>query len=319
MDRLRIFSGSSYPELGESVAECLGIAPSPIKVHPYKNGCFEVVLGENVRGCHVFLIQTSLPDPQLLHYHLFELLQMVNAAFKASAKEITVVMPHLSYARSDKKWTGRMPIVATLLAAILRQAGMRRMVGVDFHSPQFESSFSTLTVVDHLRTLPLIGHHLKEKGLSKQEAFILPGDEGFHKRAESLGELLGLEVGSVEKTRLGPEEVAISAISGEVENKKVIVFDDEICTASTMAEITRQLQQKQVRGIIVVATHALFQGKAKENLSSPLVEEVVVTDTVPIPSSLKEELPLSVIPVAPLLAQAIREIYEEGSVSKLFP
>jgi ribose-phosphate pyrophosphokinase len=318
MERLKIFTGSSYPELAEGICDNLGVALSPTQVNHYNNGCFEVILGDNVRGCSVFLIQTSLPNSHLLHYHLFELEQMINAAHKSSAREVTVVMPHFSYARSDRKWTGRMPIVVTLLAEHFKTAGMKRMLGMDFHSPQVESAFSTLTVVDHLEAFPLFVRYLRNKRLAKEKSIILPGDEGFHKKAERLGQCLGIKVGSVEKTRLDAERVKIGAIHGRLKGKHVIVYDDEILTAGTMAEIIRRIERKGALGVIIVATHALFQGRAIENLASPVIEEIVVTDTVPISPEAREKLPLTVISVAPLLAKAIREIYEGGSVSKLF-
>jgi ribose-phosphate pyrophosphokinase len=318
MNRLKIFSGSSYPELAESICRELGIKLSPIKKELYLNGCFEIILEDNVRGCSVFIIQTSLPDPALLHQHIFETFQMINAAYKASAKEVTLVMPHFSYARSDKKWTGRMPIVLTLLASFFAEAGMKRIVGVEFHSPQGQSAFSTRTIVDHLETLSLFFHYFKEKNLNRDNAIILPGDEGFHKRAEKLGSLLQVPVGSVEKTRVSGEKVRISSIHGPIAHRKVIVFDDEILTGGTMKEIVERAVEKEAKSITLVATHALFKGKAIENLSSPHIEEIVVTDTVPIPKEFKDRLPLVVLPIAPLLASAIREIYKEGSLSKLF-
>lgn len=318
MDRLKIFSGSSYPSLAKSICDQLGIGLSPAKKCDYLNGCFEVVLEDNVRGCSVFIVQTSVPDTALLHQHLFETLQMVNAAYKGSAEEVTVVMPCFSYARSDKKWTGRMPINVTLIAAFLEASGMKRMVGIDFHSPQGQSAFSPRTIVDHLETFPLFVRYFKEKDLDRVNTIILPGDEGFHKRAEKLGSLVGLEVGSVEKTRLSGEEVKIESIHGPIAGRRTLNYDDEILTGGTMKKIVEKAVEKGARSAIVAATHALFKGNAIENLSSPFIEEIVVTDTVPIPSEVKDKLPLVVLPVAPLLAKAIREIYEEGSVSKLF-
>jgi ribose-phosphate pyrophosphokinase len=249
---------------------------------------------------------------------------MIAAAVKASAKEVTVVMPYLSYACSDKKWRGRMPIAGKLFGAeLLEEAGMDRMVGIEFHSPEFEGFYGGRTKVDHLRTLPIIAHYLQQKNISQKKALILPGDEGFHKRAEELGRRLGLSVGSVEKTRIGADKVVIQAIKGEVKGREIIIFDDEICTATTVGELAKRLQEDGAKSVLIAATHGLFQGKAIENLNLPLIEEIIITDTVPLSNPdqagyLPEKLPLKVISVAPLLAAAIKEIQEEGSVSRLF-
>jgi ribose-phosphate pyrophosphokinase len=318
MEKLKIFSGSSHPQLAEKVSQELGISLSPIEIYRYRTGCFEVALNDNVRGCHVFLFQTSLPKEDLLHCHLWELLEMVSAAKKASAEKITVVMPYCSYARSDKKWRGRMPISGKLLAAFLEAAGMDRILGIDFHSSQFEGFFSLETVVDHLRTLPLIANQLKKLGFNSENSLILPGDEGFHKKAEELGKRLGLEVGSVEKIRLTSDQVKIHSIGGLVEGKRIIVADDEVCTAGTIRAITEKLEELKAESVTVAVTHGLFQGKAFYNLSHPLIKEIIVTDTLPIPDEIQERLPLTIISVVPLLAAAIKEIYTGGSVSKLF-
>lgn len=317
MERLRVFAGSSCPELAQRVCDSLGIKLSPIRIEQYMNGCFEVILGENVRNCYVFIIQTSLPDINLLHRHLLELMQMINAAYKSSAKEVTVVIPHFSYARSDRKWTGRMPIAGKLLVKFFEESGMTRMVGVEFHSPQFQSAFGTRMVVDHLETFPLFVRYLKDKKIEARKAIILPGDQGYYKEADRLGRALGIRVGSVQKVRLGAEKVEVSALHGRIKGKTVLIADDEILTAGTMAEVVRHAEKKKASSVTLLATHALFQGRAIENLNSPLIEEIVVCDTVPIPKEVQEKLPLKVLSIAPVLADAIREIYMGGSVSRL--
>lgn len=318
LKRLRIFSGSSHPQLAKEICKILGVPLSLTETYHYRTGCFEIGLNDNVRGCHVFLIQTSLPDENLLHRHLWELFLMINAAKKASAAEITVVMPYISYARSDKKWRGRMPIAGKLLSSFLEKAGMDRMVTIDLHSAQIEGFFDTETIVDHLRALPLIANHLMHKGLNQKNALLLPGDEGFHKRAEDLGNRLGIPVGSVEKIRLADERVKIQAIKGKLRGKRIIIVDDEICTAGTVREIVEKSSKLGAKSIIVAATHGLFQGKAIENLTHPLIKEILVTDTIPIGEEIQNKLPLTIISVAPLLGSAIREIYTQGSVSSLF-
>ena len=319
MDRLKIFAGSSCKELGEAVSDKLGIKLSPTKVYHYQTGCFEVALDDNVRGCRVFLLQTSAPNENALHRHIWELLQMINAAKKASAKEITVVIPYLSYARSDKKWRSRMSIAGKLFATMLEKAGVDRIIGIDFHSPEFQGFFDTRTIVDHLQTLPLLAQYLREKNLSPKDTLILPGDGGFYKEAKELGVKLNLPVGSVKKRRLNSDEVKIESIEGKIKGKIVVIADDEICTAGTTSTVAKKVHELGATNIIIVATHGLFQGEAIKRLQQDWITEIVVTDTVPFQEKLlKAGLPLQVVSVVPLLAAAIREIYIDGSVSRLF-
>ena len=324
MDRLKIFADSSCPELADAVCERLGMRRSPITIYSYPTGCFEVALEDNVRGCRTFLFHTSIPDINLLHCHLAEIYQMIAAAKKASAKEITVVFPYLSYARSDKKWRGRMPVAGKIFGASFpEKVGADRVVGIDFHSPEFEGFYDDKTKVDHLRAFPLMASYLKTKNFQEREAIVLPGDEGFRDKAEKLAKLLNLKAGSVAKERIDADRVVIKEIQGEIKGRKIIIGDDEICTAGTVRAIVEEVEKKGAKSVIITATHGLFQGNALKNLSHPLIEEIVITDTLPIknptnPPSLEKELPLKVLSVAPLLAAAIREIYNEGSISKLF-
>ena len=314
-NRLKIFSGSSCPELAARVCKKLGVNLSPVQIEQYSNGCFEVILGENIRGCKVFLIQTSpLRD---LHQNLWELYEMVNAACKASAKEINVVMPYVSYARSDKKYTGRMPIAGKLFTQFLETAGMDRFVGIDFHSPEFEGFFDLKTRVDHLRAYPLIINFLKSKDLTK--AVLLPGDDGASKKVAKFSEGIGVPCGNVKKRRISDTKVIIDSIEGEIKDKDVFIIDDEICAATTIKEVGKKVEELGANSLTVVATHGLFVGKAIDNLKSiKILKEIAVTDTVPIADEVKKNLPLTIIPIDELLSRAILEIYQEGSVSKLF-
>ena len=320
MDRLKIFAGSSCKELGEAVGDKLGIKLSPTKIYHYQTGCFEVALEDNVRGCKVFLLQSSLPNENALHRHIWELFQMINAAKKASAKEITVVIPYLSYARSDKKWRSRMSIAGKLFAAMLEKAGMDRIIGIDFHSPEFQGFFDTDTIVDHLPTLPLLAQYLREKSFSPKKTLILPGDGGFYEEAKELGARLSLPVGSVIKKRVDSNTVRIEEIDGKVKGKNVIIADDEICTAGTTSTLSQKVHRLGATSIIIVTTHGLFQGKAIPRLQHPWITEIIVTDTIPLSQEKlrKTGLPIKVVSIVPLLATAIREIYIDGSVSRLF-
>jgi len=317
LERLKIFAGSSCPELAERICNRIGISLSPTEIKSYSNGCFEVILNENIRGCKVFLIQTSIPDNQELHWQIWELLEMVNAAQKASAKEVNVVMLYISYARSDKKWTAHMPIAGKLFVNFLEAAGMHRFVGVDFHSPQFEGFFGPLTLVDRLSAQPLIVNFLREEDLSR--AILLPGDDGASKKAKALSEKVKIFCGNVKKRRISDTKVVIDSIEGNVREKDVFVIDDEICGATTARELGKKLRELGAKTITFIATHGLFTGNAIENLQSiEILKRVVVTSTVPIRKEVKEKLPIKVIDIAPLLADVILEIYKEGSVSRFF-
>lgn len=319
MNTFKVFSGSSHPKLSKDICHILGEPLCATETYNYRNGCFEVALVDNMRGYHVFILQTSVPDKAALHIHLFELLEMVQAARKASAEKITVFMSHTSYARSDRKWRGHIPITGHLLANLLCTAGMDRFVGMDLHSPQFLGFFPPGIVVDHLSAFRILTNYLKGKGFSPGETLILPGDSGFQTEAERFGEILGLPVGRVEKERVGDEKVVIKSIEGEVEGRHIILCDDEIAAATTVRTIAEKLEKRGALGITAVATHMLCSPKTVENLKFHLFEEVVVTDSVPIPPIHSASLPLKALSVAPLLATAIKEICTVGgSISKLF-
>ena len=322
MKRLKIVSGSSHPNLAQRIAEHIGVECVTPEVFEYSTGCFEMAIPTNVRGCRVFIIQTSLPDIKAHAHYLLEASLLINAARKSSASEITLVWPYFSWARSDKKWRRGMGIAGTLFANLLVSAGMDRFVVVDLHSPQFEGVFPPTTIVDHLRTLPLFARYIyqliKLGKLNKNKTIILPGDEGIHKTAEELGEALGIEVGSTIKTRISSSRVIIRGLAGDFRDKTVIIYDDEICTGGTVRTLVAHLEKEGAKGIYLMATHGVFNKKTITNLTHSLIQEIVVTDTLPIPYEYKEKLPLKIISLAPFLGEAIREIYEEGSISRLF-
>jgi len=326
-NNLRIFAGSSAPELGGEVCKCLDAELGRWKHLPqkgrkkwYSNGCFELDLKDNCRGRHVFIIQTSLPDFYTLHVQLFELFELVMAASKAAADEITVIMPYLSYARSDKK-TGRMPIVGKMIPVFLESMGMDNFFGIEFHSAQYELAFGPATNTDAPTIFPQIIEYLKELGWKNEKAIVLPGDDGSRGLADLVGEALHLESGTVEKVRKADNDVRIKSIKGvDSHGKKIILVDDEICTATT----TRAVAEKVIEcgaqeEIIVVTAHALFTGRAVKRLQYPPIKRIVTTNTVPTYQRINPKtLPLDVLTVAPFLSKAIEEIQYNGSVSELY-
>lgn len=325
-NNIRIIPGSSVSNLGKVVCEDLGVEPGNWKLLPqrkkkrwYSNGCFELELEDNCRGRHVFIIQTSVPDFYTLHLQLFELFQLVMAASKAAADKISVMVPYLSYARSDKK-TGRMPIVGKMIPAFLEELGMDHFLGIDFHSAQYELAFRCDTNVDAPTIFPQIIEYLKDLGWKNENAVVLPGDEGSREIADSVGNALHLETGTVEKERKNDSEVAIKSIKGNVRNKKVIIVDDEICGATTARAVAEKAIECGAKEEIVIATaHALFTGNAVEKLQYPPIKRIVTTNTVPAFRRINPELlPLDVLSVAPFLSRAIKEIKAKGSVSELY-
>lgn len=317
MHRLKLFSGSSHPKLAERIGRELMKDLSSMKTENYRTGCFQVILESNMRGKHAFLLQTSVANKGDLHTHLWELGEMVWAAENSSAQEVTVITPFCSYALSDHPTTGRMSIAGKVFVTFLEKMGMDRFVGIGFHSPQFAGFFDNETQVDPLPGLPLMIEKLKEKKFEGEEVLVLPGDEGTQDEAETLAEVLDLDVGGVTKTRLEDETPKIVNIKGEVKEKVIMVYDDLICSGGTCRAIAEKLEEMGAKEMCLVSTHAALTEKSVENLNHPLIKEIITTDTVSVKEEIRKALPLTIYTVAPYLAAGIREIHEEGSVSKL--
>jgi len=312
LKEIKIFSGSSHPALAEKICQQLGISLSPLKIKKYANGCFEVILGDNVCDKMVFLIQTSLPDLCCLHRNLWEFLQMINASSKAGAEETIAVMPYISYARSDKIYTLGMTISGELLVKLLETSGIKRFVGIDFHSKEFGNFFSNKVKVYHSSTESLIAKYLEMKNLGN--AIILPGDKGAFKGASSLAKKLKVPVGFVKKIRISDTKARIVRISVEVAGKDVVFFDDEISpVATTLTTLGKELEKRGAKSLMAIVTHASITHRTVLRLQqlNKILKEIVVTDTVPISREAMECLPVKVLSVAELLAQTIRRISGE--------
>ena len=311
MSEIAVFSGRAHPTLAAEVCTILGVLLSPSRVQRFANDCLEVQLQANCRERDVFLIQPLCAPVQ---EHLVELLLMVNAARGASASRITVVMPHYAYARSDKKDAPRISIGGRLVADLLAAAGANRVLTVSLHSPQVHGFFSV--PVDHLHALHELAGHFRRYDLSN--AVIVSPDLGGAKDAAAFARMLGTSVAVGAKQRFEDDRVVISAVIGDVAGKDVIVLDDEIAKGSTIIELLGHLRRQGVRSIRLACTHGLFAGDALERLGAqPDVEEIVCTNTVPVendPAAPK----LTVLSVAPALAEAMRRIHAGESVSELF-
>ncbi len=312
MREIVMFSGSAHPILAENICKHLGISLSRSTVNQFSNGCIQVQLEANCREADVFLIQ---PFVMPVHDHLMELLQMLDAARGASAARTTAVVPYFGYSRSDKKDAPRISIVARLVADLLDTAGAKRVLTMTLHAPQVHGFFNV--PVDHLNALHVLASHFQGRNL--ENTVVVSPDLGRAKEAAQFARMLQVPVAAGSKRRITDRKVVIDAIVGDVDEKKVIVLDDEIATGGTIVELIHRLRERKVDEITITCTHGLFTGRALERFCSfAEVQEVVATDTVPMPSECQSHPKLTTLSVAPLLAEAIRRIHNGESVSSLF-
>ncbi len=316
LENVVIVSGTSHPDLAKKVANILGKEYYLPKIYVYGTGCFELTLSCNMRGKNIFIIQSIVPEN--VNHLTLETSFLINAAYKASASEVNLIVPHLGWDQSDKKWTGRMPIAGELIAAFFHSAGMQRFVGLQLHSPQYTGFFPMPVRVDHLVADKMFLEYIKENKLY-ENAVLFPGDLGFGKKARENAAVLGIESGKVDKERISGDKVEIHAIYGNVAGKRAIIWDDKIGKGTTIRAIAEELQKMGSESLVVIATHALLTDKAIENLSHPLIKEIIVTDSLPQSKQVRQALPLTVLSIDKLLASAITEISTVGgSISKLF-
>ncbi|AGL19829.1 ribose-phosphate pyrophosphokinase [Actinoplanes sp. N902-109] len=311
MRDIAVFTGSAHPQLAAEICEHLGVPLLPTRTSRFANDCIEVQLQGNCRERDVFLIQPLVPPVQ---ENLVELLFMLDAARGASAGRITVVLPHYAYARSDKKDAPRISIGGRLVADLLQTAGAHRILAMTLHSPQVHGFFSV--PVDHLHALRELAHHFRGYDLSN--TVVVSPDLGNAKEAAHFARMLDIEVAAGAKQRFADDKVVISSVIGEVTDRDVIILDDEIAKGSTVFELLGRLRERHARSIRVACTHGLFAADAVQRLSAEKdVEEIVCTNTVPIPRANHTDK-LTVLSVAPALAEAMRRIHNGESVSALF-
>jgi ribose-phosphate pyrophosphokinase len=310
-EEIVVFAGSAHPALGQEVCDHLGIPLQPSVVHRFANDCLEVQLLDNCRERDVFLIQPLVPPVQ---EHLVELLLMIDAARGASAGRITVVMPHFAYARSDKKDRPRISIGGRLVADLLETAGADRVLAMTLHSPQVHAFFHI--PVDHLHALRELATHFKQLDLS--DTVVVSPDLGNAKSASRFSQMLGVSVAAAAKTRHADDSVHISSLIGDIAGRDVIVLDDEIARGSTVLELLRFIESHGVRSVRVACTHGIFSDHALDRLQErDEIVEIVCTNTVPIDEA-KRVPKLTVLSVAPAIADAMKRIHDGESVSTLF-
>jgi ribose-phosphate pyrophosphokinase len=307
---IAVFGGSAHPALTAEICAFLAVPQRPVRLTRFANDCLEVQLQSNCRERDVFLIQPVAPPVQ---EHLVELLLMADAARGASAARVTAVMSHYAYARSDKKDEPRISIGGRMVADLLVSAGVNRVLTLTLHSPQVHGFFSV--PVDHLHALREIAAHFRGRDLSR--TVVVSPDLGHAKSAAAFARRLGVPVAAGAKERISDSKVTISAIIGDVAGRDVIVLDDEIARGTTMFELLDRLAEQRVRSVAVACTHGLFADGALDKLAATDVTEIVCTNSVPVPPA-GEQPKLTVLSVAPALAEAISRIHNGESVSSLF-
>jgi ribose-phosphate pyrophosphokinase len=311
---LMLFSGRAHPELAGEVAKHLDVTVTPQSAYSFANGEIFVRFEESVRGCDAFVIQAhSAPINDQIMEHLI----MVDALKRASAKRITVVMPFWGYSRQDKKHRGREPISARLVADLFKTAGADRIMTVDLHTAQIQGFFDG--PVDHLFALPVLAQYVKRTYPDKALAVVSP-DSGRVRLAERWADALGgTSLAFVHKTRdpRKPNEAIANRVVGEIEGRMCVVIDDMIDTGTTVAKTVELLLRSGASDVVVAATHGVLSGTAAQKLADSGACEVVFTDTLPIADE-KRFPQMTVLPIAPLLAEAIRQVFDDGSVTKLF-
>ena len=304
-----IFGGNAHPELADEICSYLGVRRSPVVTRRFANDCLQVQLQANCRERDVYLIQPLVPPVQ---ENLVELLLMADAARGASAARVTAVMSHYAYARSDKKDAPRISIGGRLVADLLVTAGVNRVLTLTLHSPEVHGFFSV--PVDHLHALRELAAHFRQRDLSR--TVVQSPDLGYAKSAAAFARRLGVPVAAGAKERFNDEKVSISAIIGDVADQDVIILDDEIARGTTVMELLSVLRKQEPRSISIACTHGLFADGALEKLAAAEdVLEIVSTNSVPVPVSHPK---LTVLSVAPALAEAMRRTHDGQSVSVLF-
>ncbi|GAB4141913.1 MAG: ribose-phosphate pyrophosphokinase [Planctomycetaceae bacterium] len=312
-DHLTIISGRAHRALASEIAEYLGISLAKVDISNFPDGEISLKLEQNIRGCDVFLIQPTGPP---VNDNLMELLVMIDACQRASAARITAVIPYFGYARQDRKDSGRVPITAKLVANLITKAGADRVLTMDLHAAQIQGFFDV--PVDHLYAAPVLDAYFKSLNLRSDEIVVLSPDEGSIKRSLQHVDHLGGTLAIIDKRRSSATETRqANIIGGPIDGKTVLVFDDMISTAGSIVGAVNVAHEHGAKKIYVSGTHAILCGRASELLSNAPIEQIVVTNSLPLTP--EQQLPnVKVVSVAPLLGEAIRRIHRNESVSYLF-
>jgi ribose-phosphate pyrophosphokinase len=308
--KLKIFSGNANPDLAREICEQTGIHLGEIEVTGFSDGEVRVLIKENVRGDDVFVVQSSSTP---VNRNLMELLIIMDAMKRASAKRVTAVIPYYGYGRQDRKTRGREPITAKLVANLITVAGADRVLTMDLHASQIQGFFDL--PVDHLTAVPILAGYFLKKSLPAP--VIVAPDVGGVTRARTIAELIAAPIAIADKRRPEPNVSEVLNIIGKVEGKTAIIIDDMIDTAGSISQIAVALLAKGAKAVYGCCSHAVLSGPAIERLKKAPLEEVVVTNTVPLPAGC-DCAKIKVLSVAPLMGEAIARIHMDMSVSELF-
>jgi ribose-phosphate pyrophosphokinase len=308
--RLILFSGNANRKLAQEIAENLGMPLGVAEVTQFSDGEVYVQVNENVRGADVFVIQPTSPP---VDHHLMELLIMIDALRRASAYRITAVVPYFGYARQDRKVQPRVPISSKLVADLITVSGANRVLTMDLHAGQIQGFFNI--PVDHLYAAPVVLRYFQER--EWDEGVVVAPDAGGVERARAFAKRLGTSLAFIDKRREGPNDAKVMHIVGDVKGRDVIIVDDIIDTAGTITQAVAALREEGARRIYASCTHPVLSGPAIERIESSDLEEIVVTNTIPLDER-RSSKKLTLLSVAPLLGEAIDRIHRETSVSSLF-
>jgi ribose-phosphate pyrophosphokinase len=308
---LKLLTGNANRPLAEEIAQYLRVPLCDAEVSLFSDGEVYVQINENVRGADVFVIQPTCPP---VNDTLMELLIMIDALKRASAQRITAVLPYYGYARQDRKVQPRVPITAKLVADLLEAAGINRVLALDLHAGQIQGFFKV--PVDHLFAGPVVMiDYLRKKDL--RDPVIVAPDAGGVERARAIAKRFNAGLAIIDKRREGPNQAAAMHLIGEVKGRDAVVIDDMVDTAGTLIQAVSALAREGARRILACGVHAVLSGPALERIAASPLEEVVVTNSIPV-SAAKRAARVTVLSVAPLLGEAIRRIHDEESVSTLF-
>lgn len=308
---MKIFSGSSNPALTKNIADFLDVPVGQAEIKRFSDGETWVELGENVRGCDVFVVQ-STSNPA--NHHLMELLVMIDALKRASAKRITAVLPYYGYARQDRKVAPRTPISAKLVADLIVTAGAHRVLSMDLHAGQIQGFFNI--PFDHLFAAPVLIDYIRKQ--VKGELVIVSPDAGGVERARAYARILGCSLAIIDKRREKANVSEVMNVIGDVKDKVAVIVDDMIDTAGTVTQAVPVLMERGALNVYCAATHAVLSGPAIERINTSKLVQVAVSDTIPLSEKASQSDRIFVCSVAELLGEAIKRIHEDTSVSSLF-
>jgi ribose-phosphate pyrophosphokinase len=312
LNHMKLISGTANPELAQKISEYLATPLVQTKITRFSDGEVFVEIKENVRGADVFIIQPTCPP---VNENLVELLIMIDAARRASARRITAVIPYYGYARQDRKTAPRTPITAKLVANVIVVAGARRVLTMDLHAGQIQGFFDI--PVDHLYAMPVFLEYLKDK-FRGEEIVIVSPDAGGVERAREYAKRLNATMAIVDKRRPRPNESEVMNIIGDVKDKIAVIIDDMIDTAGTICKAASAIMDRGAKEVYAVATHPVLSGPAVERLAQSPIKEVVVSDTIPLREEAQRLDKIKVLSVSKLLGEAIRRIHTDDSISSLF-